>query len=62
MYKIENGKMVYLQTIEVDQTGIVYEMIPIEPGVNQFQVYAAFDEEQEKSPKKKLTITRSLIP
>ncbi|MCK5848124.1 MAG: type II secretion system F family protein [Caldisericia bacterium] len=62
MYKVENGKMIYLQTIEVDQTGIINEMIPIEPGVNQFQIYATFEAEQEKSPKRKLSITRSLIP
>lgn len=59
IYGVKNNKLALETSIYVDDTGRVQEMIPIEPGVNQFQIFAE-DKEGNKSPKIQLLITRSL--
>jgi tight adherence protein C len=59
VYSIHNKKLKLETSIAVDETGQVKKMIPIEPGVNQFQVFAE-DKDGKKSPKIQLIITRSL--
>lgn len=60
LYMRKNQKWVLETSIYIDDTGIVKEKVAIEPGVNNFYVFAQ-DKDGNESPKVQLKITRSLI-
>jgi len=59
IYKAKNQKLQLETTINVPANGKINLELPIEPGLNQYQVLAV-DQEENKSPKTKISITRRL--